>query len=150
MKQLNVHQLFHAVTVKLVNEMGNHALNTSELNNMGKHLFKARYLGAVPQDRVNFSKSGYLIVNTDTAKGKGIHWVAVVITPKTVYVYDSFGRNTTKLLRHFTAKARTKKLRIVDSKRDAEQKDNTAICGHMCLAWLSVVKLRGIRQALKI
>jgi hypothetical protein len=144
-------QHIHTIlTNKYVKELGNHALNTTELNNMGKHLFRSKYLGTVPQDNVTFGKSGYMIVNTDTSKGKGKHWVALYITPKTVYVYDSYGRKTSTLLKVLTRQAKLRKIKLVDSRRDAEQANNTVVCGHMSLAWLTVVKMMGIRQALKI
>jgi hypothetical protein len=73
---------------------------------------------------------------------------SIYITPKNVY--DSFGRNTKSLLKVITAKSKTKKIKIVDSKRDAEQHEDSVVCGHMSLAWLTVVQRFGVRAALTI
>jgi hypothetical protein len=34
-----------------------------------------------------------MIANVDTLDMPGSHWVAIYATPKTVYIYDSFGPN---------------------------------------------------------
>ena len=94
---------------------------------------------------------GYYIINTAKANSRrGIHWVSVCQTPKTLYVYDSFGRPTKSILKSLVKRSHQKKLKIVESDNDKEQRDNSDICGQLCMAFLCVVKQYGIREALKI
>ena len=71
------------------------------------------------------------------------HWVAIYQTPKTLYIYDSYGRLTKNVLK-IISKTTTKK--IVDSKHDPEQYGHTNICGHLAISWLCVVHDLGIRK----
>jgi hypothetical protein len=44
------------------------------------------------------------ILNTDTSKGPGVHWMAIYCSPKTekeLDIYDSFGRNLSKIQNGF-------------------------------------------------
>ena len=96
------------------------------------------------------NRSGYMIVNVDTSKKINTdkaHWVAIYQTPKTLYVYDSFGRLTQNVLKLISKKTKKK---IVDSKHDPEQYGFTEICGHLAMAWICVVRDLGIRKALTI
>ena len=94
-------------------------------------------------------KPGMYIINTDIRSGAGIHWVAMNLTKKTAYFYDSFARDPKKILHHLTK--RLKGFKIISSDRkDKEQKDLEIICGHLCCSFLSVVKDLGIRAAIKI
>lgn len=139
-------KLFLKTKTQLIKKLGDKALNNTQLDSIGKQLFGKRYIGTHPQDRTVF-KNGFQIINTDTYGKAGVHWVALYITPKTIYVYDSFGRPTKKLLKVLSKNATRK---IVDSEYDPEQFGNSQICGHLCLSWLHVVKTMGIKQALKI
>jgi hypothetical protein len=101
---------------------------------------------------VPLKKKGFSIVNVDKAGKKGSHWVAVYNTGKTLYIYDSFGRPSTTLLKHLSSVARQRyNLKLVDSRLDAEQfGKKSQICGQLSLAWLVAVQTLGIRQAITI
>ena len=134
----------------LIRKLGRKALFDSQIDHVGKQLFGSDWLGVHPQDKF-VSKPGYQIINTVTSEDKiGEHWVALYIpnsTGKTIYVYDSFARPTSELLKVFSKKA----YRIRDSDRsDAEQRGKSEVCGVLSLAWLLCVKHYGIRAALKI
>ena len=52
------------------------------------------YLGTFPLDRLpdlpnKFPKS--IIINTDQSNKPGDHWIAIVLTEKHAYYFDSFG-----------------------------------------------------------
>ena len=142
-KQANV--LFLQYKKKLLKELGNKATTDEQLNCVGKKMFGSKFRGVYAQNQFP-NKTGYYIVNTDIASGPGEHWVAVYSTAKTLYVFDSFGRCTTKLLKHL---AKTKK-KIVDADHDAEQRGLSEVCGVLSLAWLGVLRDLGIRKALLI
>ncbi len=108
-----------------------------------------------PQDKlpkIIFDKNTnyFAIVNTDTylntlgQKNKGTHWVAVAGIPNknNVLVYDSFGRDSRKLLPLIYKSGIT-----IDTDYDAEQKKIQDSCGQFSLAWLCVVELIGYKLA---
>ncbi len=106
--------------------------------------------GVYTQDKA-IVKQGFYILNTDVSTGKGEHWIACYQTKKCCYLYDSFSRTPKYLVPLFVKKLETKKIKIFQSDtNDDEQYGNTQVCGHLCSAWLSVVKDLGIRKAMSI
>jgi hypothetical protein len=140
---------------KMIEILGVKSTLDSDLTDLGKKLFDSMYLGTFSQDNLPWSKikkknSIYAIINTDTSKGPGVHWVALAITPKTIYIWDSYGRNAERLLPKLTKQIKGKKIKIREADPDKDQSDSSEICGALCLAWLSCVKQLGIRNSLKI
>lgn len=133
-----------------IRKLGKKALYDNQLTAEGKALFGNRYLGTFSQNNIPLNKTGYLIANVDTVGLAGTHWVAIYSTPKTFYIYDSFGRQTTNLLPVLEHQLNTKKVKYLDSNYRPEQFGTTEICGQLCLAWLCVVKEHGVRKALTI
>ena len=142
---------FQKYKKQIIKKMGRAETTDAQLNQQGAKLFGKRYIGAYPQDKVPLGRTGYSIVNNDVSRGPGIHWVGVYLTPKTVYIFDSFARPSASLLKTLTKNAKGKKIKIIDSdKSDQEQFGSTSICGQLCLAWLCVAKKLGVRSAIKI
>lgn len=142
-------ELFKKYKKKIICQAGKYALSDIELNAMGSQLFGKKYIGTFAQDELP-NRSGYMVVNVDTSKRINTpkaHWIAIYQTPKTLYVYDSFGRLTKNVLK-LISKTTTKK--IVDSKHDPEQYGFTEVCGQLALSWLCVARDLGIRKALTI
>ena len=136
---------------KIIKQMGREETSDTQLRVMGDKLLGRRFIGVYPQDKIPLGRTGLIIANTDTSDGPGVHWVALVLTPKTIYVFDSFARSTKQLLKVLSKNAKHKKINIVDSDRsDAEQRDSSSLCGQLCLSWLCVVKQLGVRSALRI
>ena len=133
----------------LIKAHGNKALDNFQIDAICHPIFGARWRGCNPQDKIVW-KTGYQIINTDTSRGGGIHWVSIYITPKKIHVYDSFGRSTKRLLKILTSQATSKNINIIESKRDAEQFGSTEVCGHLSISWLLCVKRLGIKISLKI
>ena len=82
-----------------IRQLGKGALDDSQLDALGKEMLGKKYIGTFAQDEMP-SRSGYMIVNVDTSKKINTdkaHWVAIYQTPKTLYVYDSFGRLTHRM-----------------------------------------------------
>jgi hypothetical protein len=150
-KELTAEKSFLSYKRQLINKLGSKALYDDEINKVGKLMFKGKWNGANTHDKVKF-KTGYQVVNTGSSKGSGIHWVGIYITPKVMYVYDSYARNTNSILKKLEARAIKNKKTIIESDRnDAEQKGFTSeVCGHLSLSWLLVIKNRGISPALLI
>ena len=142
--------LFKKYKKQIIKQLGRKALADDQLDKLGKQLLGKKYIGTFAQDELP-SRSGYMIVNVDTSKKintPDAHWVGIYSTPKTIFVYDSFGRLTKNVLK-LISKTTTKK--IVDSKHDPEQYGaNSELCGQLALSWLCVVHESGIRVALTI
>jgi hypothetical protein len=133
---------------KFVGVLGKKGLYDDELDRVGRGLFSP-WRGVNGQDRIAF-KPGYQIINTDKQRGRGEHWVALYITPTTVYVYDSFSRPAAKLLTILTKQAKGKRVVVNSDLKDSEQFGNTEVCGQLCLSWLMIVREHGVRKALLI
>jgi hypothetical protein len=135
--------------------MGNHALDNDELDEMGRHLFGIKYRGSYAQDHKFQIKPGYYIINTDIAKGDGIHWLAGVATKKTFYLYDSFGRNLSLVVPLLLKRLAAAGYKVKSDTKDKEQRITynnklTVSCGHACLAFLMIAHKHGIRKAMLI
>ena len=135
---------------ELIQKLGTRGLYDDQLTAKGRELFGKRYLGTFSQDTIPLNKHGYMICNVDTQTQKGSHWVAIHSTPKTLYIYDSFGRSTQRLLPLLEQNMKEKKVHHFDSNYLPEQFGKTQICGQLSLAWLCVVKQYGIKKALTI
>jgi len=144
-------KLFKKYKVKYIAKFGRIALDNVQIDTFAKSVFGAKYKGSYAQDEKFELKSGYYIINTDLKKGSGEHWVSMQISPKTAFIYDSFGRDPNKLVPHLVRRLTKAKRKIVSSDRkDKEQRGLSVICGHLSLAWLTVAKDLGIRAAIKI
>jgi hypothetical protein len=144
-------KLFLRYKTKYISKLGRHALNNSEIDTLAQTIYGTRYKGSFAQDEKFELKSGFYIINTDIAKGPGIHWISLYLTPKTSYIYDSFGRDPKTLVPHLTKRLTKAKRKIVSSDRtDKEQRGLSIICGHLSLSFLSVAKDLGVRSAIKI
>ena len=148
MKEESVNIIFRAFKKELISRLGNKALYDDEIDKVGKQLFK-QWRGVNSQDKIVY-KPGYQIINIDTSKMKGSHWVALYIKGKNIYVYDSFGRETNTLLKILTKQAKAKKFKIINADLDPEQRNTSEVCGPLSLAWLLTVKHFGITNAMKI
>ena len=148
-----VEALFRKFKRKIITKVGRDETSDTQLRGIGNELLGRRFIGVYPQDKIPLGRTGLIIANTDTSNGPGVHWVAMVLTPKTIYVFDSFARATKQLMKILSKNAKHKQIKIVDSDRsDAEQRDESSlsVCGQLCLAWLCVVKQVGVRSALRI
>jgi hypothetical protein len=148
-KELEKHvtRLYRNYTKQIVSQLGNGVTYTTQLSSMCNRLFKNKYKGTFSSDTLpKLSKTKpYAIVNVDTSKQPGSHWVACChTTSKTgsgdsgraqdrMLIYDSFGRTTKSLMKNVY-----KKYKTIDSDHDVEQKDSEQNCGSRCIAFLMV------------
>lgn len=75
------------------------------------------------------------ILNLDTNKGKGSHWVAYYKKGAKASYFDSFGnlRPPKELVSYFQSDSSTKHIWY---NHDPHQKFQTVNCGHLCLRFL--------------
>ena len=147
--ETKVENVFRLYKNELIQKLGRKALSNDTIDKYSKLLFQSKYKGCYAQNEKFELKQGYYIINTDIASGPGLHWIALIITPKIAYIYDSFSRDPKKLLPHLLQ--HLSKYKIVSSDRkDSEHRGDSAICGHNCLAFLLVAQKLGVRSAIKI
>ena len=149
MSEVQATKLFLKYKKTIIKDVGKSALDEDQINKICKELLGTKFKGVFPQDKLP-STSGMYIINTDSSKkinSDTCHWMAIVQTPKTLYIYDSYGRTTKHMLPLIYNNTKKK---IVESFHDAEQFRYTALCGHLSCSWLCVVKELGIRKALTI
>jgi len=138
----------------LIRIYGRGPLDSDQIDEFGKEAFGASWRGVSGQERVKTPmKAGYRIVNTSkTAKSPGVHWVGLYVTSAgRTYTYDSFARSGARMLSELAGRRKKGSGAFVDSDRkDAEQRGQSAVCGHLSLAWLLVVRDLGVRSAILI
>ena len=149
-QQMNeVERTFHQHKKRLIQHLGNGALNSDQINKIGKFEFGDKWVGCYGQDKAKI-EPGYQIVNTGSSSGGGIHWVGLVITTKTAYIYDSFARAPGLILRSLVKRIeRHGGLRIKITDKRHEQRGTSSVCGHISLAFLLTVRDLGIKQTIK-
>ena len=142
--------LFKKYKTKYVAKLGRHALDNFEIDTLANTLFGTKYKGSFAVNDKFQLKAGYYIINNDVKSGAGIHWIAMVLTAKKAYIYDSVARDSNKLVSHLVKKLKLAKYTIINSDRkDKEQKETEIICGHLSISFLSVVKELGIKASIK-
>ena len=147
--ETKIENVFRIYKNELIQKLGRKALSNDTIDKYGKILFQSKYRGSFAQDQKFEKKSGFYIINTDLESGKGIHWIALILTAKTAIIYDSFARDPKKLLPHLIQHLKNYKI-VSSDRKDSEQKGDSAICGHASLAFLLVAQKLGIRSAIKI
>lgn len=121
---------------QIESKYGNKETNSDELNSIGKKLFGAKFVGVFSSDRVPTMKSGqYAIVNLDRSSQPGSHWISIVRENDTMYVYDSFGRKTIKIIPSLIQSGNGT---IKETENDSEQKKIEENCGQRSLASICV------------
>ena len=141
--------LFRTYKLELISKLGRKALNNDTIDKYSKILFQTKYKGCFAQNNKFELKPGYYVINTDVESGKGIHWISLILTAKTAYIYDSFSRDPKKILPHLLQHLKNYKI-VSSDRKDVEQKGKSAICGHASLAFLLVAQKLGLKYAIKI
>lgn len=92
----------------------------------------------------------YSILNTDDSSKAGTHWVAVVQTGNTLYVYDSFGRTKEYLMKQFNDWMNNNNYKVVFVNKKGEQNGKQVNCGLRALLWLIFVDKYGLNKCKNI
>lgn len=149
MDEKHAELLFTKYANSIIKQLGNKPLYNDVIEKWGKKNIP-HFGGVYSSDRIP-PKAGTYIINTGSSKSRGIHWIALVRTSKSDYLYDSYSRPIKQILKKYTG--RGKKLYESDRK-DIEQDDNIPsqrdICGQLSLSWLCVMRDLGLNKALLI
>lgn len=133
---------------RLIKKLGRQALSNHQLDDICPPLLGKKYRGCFMQDEIKDYKNGYYILNTDTKEKSGVHWISVYNTPKTAYIFDSYGRDTNKITPILKKTIEGSGRRIIESDKDQDQKGDSQICGHLCVSWLLCCQKFGIKKTI--
>ena len=142
---------FRSIVKEVERYLGhNDTTDADELYRAGKHYLGSKFRGVYPRDKLPKLKNDQcMIINLDTSKQAGSHWIAIYCAGNSYVVYDSFGRKIGSILPSLTFDGSGKKI-ITSPDYDAEQKRYETNCGMQSLGWLIFVYEYGIHKALKI
>lgn len=118
-------------------------LSNIYLHNLSKKLIGPEFIGVYPCDvfpKIRHSVATNMIIfNTGRANTEGEHFVAVTVTRRKVYYFDSFGEQPNNIfIKDFLTKVCQDK--FFDYNRVSLQHDLSNFCGFYCLAYLLSVK----------
>lgn len=143
-----IEQKYREVLKKLENTIGSKVTFSNDLQSLGIRYFGLKFKGVYPSDKIPKLNNlqPYAIINLDNSSLPGSHWVAVAYDNKSgnIFVYDSFGRKTKKILPDIYIGGN----KIIDSDHDPEQRLNEDNCGQRSLAWLIVFDEQGDKARL--
>jgi len=129
MNERIVMKIYNEYYQMLKPKIGTNTTFQSELLRIGKQLFKSKFRGVFPKDRIPSSlrNNHMYIINLDNSTEAGSHWCSVYAYKNNIYLYDSFGRSNTNILPELKKTYKNKK--IIDCQRDKEQKKSQNDCG---------------------
>lgn len=129
---------YHESLRDIVKIVGNKTTHSSQLEYFGKKLFGKNFVGVFTCDLIpkKIPRGHFAIVNLDSSDMTGSHWVSIAKEEEsdTIWVYDSFGRSTHKILPSIYGEGR----KIKTTERDPEQDNEETNCGARSLAFLKV------------
>lgn len=146
-------KIYDEVLDKLIYPMvGKKITFSDDLKKAGCRLFGRKFMGVFASDQLpNLDVDNrYAIFNLDSTDEPGSHWIAAAFDPKKnkIFIYDSFGRDTKKIIPSVINKYG--KRNVIDADDDAEQGVFEEDCGGRSLAFLYVFDKYGSDLAQKI
>jgi hypothetical protein len=150
MKESEVLKIFNGYKKQLIKMLGTSVTDNEQLEKVGYAVLGSKFKGVYSQDTLPVNKTGMYIMNNHKSSQPGEHWVAIYITAKKAYVWDSFGRKSKQLLKILYRNAKALNKTVVDADYDRDQEIMSEVCGPLSLAWLLTVKQIGITNALKV
>lgn len=142
--------IYNAILKDIIKPIsGDNTTYLSEILGIGKKLLGVKFKGVYPSDKIPKLNdlSPYAVLNLDTSKEKGSHWVAIAKKNNNTYLYDSFGRRDTQIIPNLQFSGNGK---IINTDDDAEQKITQYDCGARCLCFLVFFDKWGADNAMLI
>ena len=142
--------MFDSLVKEIESVYGDGMQTNISLTEIAQHVFPQLGQNVFKNNEYDFNKmrGKYAIVNTDN--NQGIHWLATYQKGKNIYIFDSFGRHSSKLIPQFYKRIVNAGFNVIDTDHDAEQLDHQKDCGIRALSWIIIAYHQGIRKALKI
>ena len=150
MNEKTAHKKYNEILHKVIEPLvGKRITFMHTLIGVGKNIFGPKFRGVFPSDKIpqlnDLSK--YAILNLDKSTESGSHWIAVAKIGDEILVYDSFGRDSKRIIPSIFKSGNGT---VVDSDRDSEQKLLQTNCGARSLAYLLFLDKYGKKAALLI
>ena len=112
-------------------------LSNFDILKIAKHLEIPNFKGVFTRDQLpkKIGNKETEIVNFNTSKEPGSHWVAYFRDGSKKIYFDSFGQVIpTEIQKYLKTKDEYKyNLPVIERNTDVVQEPNTVICGHLCL-----------------
>lgn len=143
-KEVKAHIIYDKILKEIVIPItGDKTTYLSELNIIGKKFLGIKFKGVFPSDKIPKLNdlSPYAILNLDTSKQSGSHWVSIAKIGNKTYLYDSFGRSHIKIIPNLIYSGNG---RIINTDRDVEQDIFSSDCGARSISWLVFLEKFGI------
>ena len=144
MKEKDILKIYNSVLKEIEYVLGNDTTYDNDLYKIGKELFNKKFKGVYARNKKPKLKNNECcILNLDYSYQSGSHWISIYCKNQILYIYDSFGRKTNKILEDDIKN-------YIDSQNDAEQHIMENNCGQRSLSWLWCVYYYDLNNALKI
>ena len=113
----------------------NKVLTNFDLIEYAKKLKIRRFRGVFMRDTLPGNSHGEEcgIVNLDTSKEKGTHWVCYYKKGLDRVYFDSFGQITPIEIQDYLKSTKERGIGVIQRNTDIVQPFNSTICGHLCL-----------------
>ena len=110
-KSKEVKLYFNTIKHNLIQQYGNQPLDNIKITKICKQYLKSQYRGTYCIDTMPLT-IGMKITNLSKRNTAGSHWVAIYITPTTLYFFDTFARKCSKIAPIIYAKCKKKILEL--------------------------------------
>jgi hypothetical protein len=117
-------------------KLGSNTTYANVLQNVAYKKLGIHFKGVYASDQIPVLNDlhKYAILNLDKSTQSGSHWIAVAYEDNKIYVFDSFGRQSIKIIPSIYKSYSANK--IIDTDHDAEQTEDEKNCGALSLTWL--------------
>ena len=144
-KEIEIELIYNKILKDIELLVGDGVTYLNDLEKIGHKLFGVKFKGVYPSNYIPklTDLSPYAILNLDTSKQSGSHWIAIAKkkNKNDTLVFDSFGRNGKSIIKSLYYSGNG---RIINSDlKDSEQTVNEDNCGAQSLAFLVVVEKFG-------
>lgn len=124
---------FDECLIRIEDIIGDKVTTNTTLYKLGKLLFGERFKNVYTSDDfIRLTNNQCCIVNTDSSKQAGSHWIGVYKYRDHYYTFDSFARDIHTLSRYFKFK---KWVNVEHIRRESYKESN---CGQLSLNWLLI------------
>lgn len=121
-------------------------MDSNELASVAKKLKIPNFLGIFAADELSLvptKKCGTLIFNTDSSEKKGQHWIAMCITKKSIFYFDSL--NLQFVFLHNIAKFLVRLKKDLHYNKIRTQTSNSNTCGVHCIIFCYFMSILGVK-----
>ena len=147
--ELVANNFYKKIIRKIESILGNKVTFSNDLHEVAIHFLGKSFKGIYSSDRIpklnNIKK--YAILNLDRSDQPGSHWVGIAFHRGNTIIYDSFGRQTSKIIPSLINSGNG---RIIMTDDDAEQRISQDNCGQRVVAWLVTFDRLGADMAILI